>query len=110
MKLKKGGLLKNLEEKIKASNEIKNNYEKQLKSYENWNAELNYEYDISYNVFFENRYLSPNEFEKLDEYRQRILDKIAMNNHNINVLKIRIKKQEEIHLLLVNCYYMINKC
>lgn len=93
---------------MRLSNHLKFEYEKEIKNLENWNSQLNYEYEISYQVFFEDPYLTPYKFEQLDEYRQKIMDRIGINNHNINVLKDKLKKQECIHLLLTKCYYMID--
>lgn len=107
---KKGGLLQELEQRIDASNHIKFEYEKQIKNYENWNSQLNYEYEISYQVFFEDTRLTPQKFQELDNYRQSIIDRIAINNNNLIVLKDKLKKQECIHLLLTKCYYIIDNC
>ena len=108
--MKRGGLLEELELRIQASNSIKNEYEKEIQQLEYWNSQLNYEYEVSYNIFFENKYLSPVDFEKLDEYRQCVIDKISINNGEISKLKEKLKKQETIHVLLTKCYYMINNC
>lgn len=105
---KKGGLLRELELRIEASNSIQFDYEKKIKYFENWNSQLNYEYNISYNVFFENQYLTPIKFQQLDDYRQKILDRIALNNHSIQELKDKMNKQYLIHVLLTKCYYMID--
>ena len=108
--MKRGGLLRELEERIEASNHLKFEYEKQIYNFENWNSQLNYEYEISYNVFYEDQYLTPQKFQELDQYRQAIIDRIAINNQNLNILKDKLKKQECIHLLLTKCYYMIDNC
>ena len=108
MKLKKGGLLRELELKIDCSNHLKFQYEKDIKYFENWNTYLNYEYEQSYEVFFNDTYLTPQKFEQLDQYRQSIIDRLALNNNSIQELKEKLKKQECIHLLLTKCYYMID--
>lgn len=108
MNLKRGGLLQELEQKIEISNHLLFQYEKEIKNLENWNSQLNYEYKISYKVFYEDNYLTPIKFQQLYDYRQKIIDRISINNNNINVLKDKCKKQQCIHLLFTKCYYMID--
>ena len=51
MKLKKGGLLKDLEQKINASQDYLNEYEKQLIGIQNEMEKLNFEYDSTFNNY-----------------------------------------------------------
>ena len=79
MKKKKGGLLNNLELKIQATQELLNQYEKKLKSLENDNSSLNFEYEMSYKIFWER----DNNYKELELYRLSILYKIGQNNYEI---------------------------
>lgn len=108
--MKKGGLLEELEMKINASNSINFDYENEIKKLENWNSQLNYEYEISYKVFYEDQHLTPIKFQQLADYRQIIIDQITKNNYKIEEIKKCLKSQQKIHLLLTKCYYMIDNC
>ena len=82
-----------------------NNYEKKLNKLKNENSQLNYEYEISYQVFWQR----DNSYKELEMYRLSILDMIGKNNYEIVKLENSLEKQQNIFNLLYKCYYYVDK-
>ena len=87
--------------KIEASNQLLFQYETEIKRLENDNSYVNYEYNLSFQIFQWSK--------ELEDYRQNLMEYIAINTHKLNQLNDSLKKQERIHVLLNKCYWFINK-
>ena len=80
---KKGGLLNELEEKIQSNQNWLNHYELKIKSLENDNSQLDFEWRQSFKINLENL----TNTKDLLNYRQSIIDKICNNNNYIDIAK-----------------------
>lgn len=102
--MKKGGLLRDLENKIKTSQEYMNEYEKQLVDIKTEMEKLNYEYDQTYINY---NYINNNKFNL--EYRDDIMNLMYNLNETYKFVLNNLEKQKKITKFLMNCYYYVDK-
>lgn len=102
--MKKGGLLKDLEQKINASQDFLNEYEKQLIGIQNEMEKLNFEYDQTFNNY---NYI--NNFKFNLEYRDDIMNMMYSLNETRKFVLNNLEKQKIITKFLMNCYYYVDK-
>lgn len=105
MMMTKGGLLNELELRIKASQELQWQYEKKKTLLEIETNRLNDEYIASMMINTNN--LSDYNLKQLLDYRQVIINKICSNNEKVDQLNVNKEKQSEIQLLLGKCHKFI---
>lgn len=96
----KGGLLVNLEEKIRYSQEMINDLERELK----WNQTQVIHLQYAWNQSLKKPYSK----DLLDE-RQEILDRLIENNNCIDSCKLRIDKFKKLYKFFYDCYYFVDK-
>lgn len=106
--MKLGGLLKNLELKINATDQIMNEYEMKCNQLLTENTYLNQSYintfEIDYNL------CTTQDLKYLQDYRDSLFTSILSNNGEIIYLNNCINKQQQIKELFIKCYEIINKC
>lgn len=99
-----GGLINELELKIEESTNLTHHLEMKIKSLENDNSQLNYEYTQSFKVFNEDINL-----EKLINYRQSLIDQICNNNNYIDELNLKLNKTIKTCKFYKRMYFHLNK-
>lgn len=102
--MKKGGLLRDLETKIKTSQEYMNEYEKQLVDIKTEMEKLNHEFDQTYINY---NYTNNNKFNI--EYRDDIMNLMYNLNETYKFVLNNLEKQKKITKFLMNCYYYVDK-
>lgn len=107
--MKKGGLLKDLEIKIEASNTVLNMYEKYIADLEVQNQRLNKTYNGTYNYTWLKENLYNWNSVNLIEWRQSLIEKICHNNDMVEKYKKDQTSQEKVNLFLKKLYFYINK-
>lgn len=105
---KKGGLLKDLEEKIEASNIVLNLYEKYVSELQLQNQRINKIYNGTYNFEWLKQNLYNWNSVNLIEWRQSLIEKICHNNDMIEKYKKDEISQMNINSFLKNIYFYIN--
>lgn len=104
--MKKGGLLRDLEQKIECSQQYLNDYEKQIISIENEMIKINNEYDWSYKIFYQYNIFDNNQ---LIEYRDNLLNNLYLLNKTYQSVSKNLSKQKIITKFLMDCYYYVDK-
>lgn len=99
MKMKKGGLINDLEHKIKEYQNLLGHYEKKILSLENDISQLQFEYNQSFKVFTQPFEYEPNN-EWLLDYRQSILNQMLnLNNYILELNDTKCKWEKECNFL-----------
>lgn len=106
--MKKGGLLKELEQKIEACNELQNSYEMNINFLTNRNDNYYDTYKNSFNYDWLVNYYDYMKPQSLYEFRQSLIDGIAYNNNLITHYKERLKKYINISSFLQKIFFFIN--
>lgn len=96
---KKGGLIKDLEQRIKEYQNLLHHYEKKILSFENEISQLQLEYNQSYEVFTQPFEYEPNN-EFLLDYRDSILNQMLnLNNYIFELKDTKCKWEKECNFL-----------
>lgn len=103
--MKKGGLINELEEKIKANMEIINEYEKSIKTLQSYNAAC----DLAYNESYTFNWLINHNCNNFDviNYRQSLIFKICHNNDLLDDYKKRIEKHINMSTFFQKIYFFL---
>lgn len=105
--MKKGGLVNELEQKIKNIKDYQAIIEEHILSYENENNKLNLKWAQSYEYTWLKNLLHFNNNNDLINYRQSIVDKLCKNNNLINDLKIKLNYSENFYNFLYKIYNVL---
>ena len=109
MNKKKGGLLKELEQKIEANLQIQNEYERCINILTNRNDNYNYVYNETFKPDWSGKkYINTNIYKNILEYRQSLIDDICHNNNLIDWYKNKLEKTININNFLQRLYFFIN--
>lgn len=100
----KGGLLRELEQKIKASQDLLNTYEIESKHMEEELVQLSIQYENSYNDW---RWYSNQ--KELETFRQTIINTMLEINDKLTQTFESLCKQRKITKFLMDCYYYVQK-
>lgn len=106
LKKKKGGLLNELESKIKACQFLLSEREAQINQLEIDIKGLNERYKNSYNY---NELLNFKEYLDKEYIRQEILDRIKDKKESLKYVKNSLVKNEKMYELFYKCYYYVDK-
>lgn len=104
--MKKGGLIKELEEKIRANIEIIHQYEEIKNKLMYYNTTYDYAYNQSYN----SNWLKSHNMNNFDiiNYRQSLINKICHNNNLLDEYKNKIEKHINISNLFQRIYFFLH--
>lgn len=106
MNVKKGGLIKELEEKIEANMEVINEYEVARNRLQYFNSTYDYAYRESYSRDWL-MYHNVNNFDVIN-YRQSLIMKICHNNDLLDDYKNKIEKHINISNLFQRIYFFLH--
>ena len=96
---KKGGLIRDLEQRIKEYQDLLHHYEKKILSIENEISQLQFEYNQSFEVFTQPFQHEPNN-EFLLDYRNSILNQMLnLNNYIFELNDTKCKWEKECNFL-----------
>lgn len=103
--MKKGGLINELEEKIKANMEVIGEYEEVIGRLQHYNAV----YDFTYNETYTRDWLAKHNMNNFDiiNFRQSIIMKICHNNDLLDDYKLKIEKHINISNFLQRIYFFL---
>jgi len=104
--VKKGGLIKELEEKIKANMEVIEEYEEITNRLTYYNTT----YDYAYKQTYQYDWLTKHNINNFDiiNYRQSLINKICHNNNLLDDYKIKIEKHINISNLFQRIYFFLH--
>ena len=107
--MKRGGLLNELELKIKACNEIQDSYEQTINMLTNRNENYNYVYNETFKPDWSYKnYINKNLYNNVLQYRQSLIDDICHNNNLIDYYKKQLEKNININNFLQRIYFFIS--
>lgn len=104
-----GGLINELEQRIKACNQLQNDYECNINFLSNRNENYNYVFKETFNPDWPGKkYINKNIYKDVIDYRQSLIDDICYNNNLIQEYKRRLEKSINISTFLQKIYFYIS--